>query len=431
MSKISLCMIVKNEAALLRQCLDSVQNIVDEIIVVDTGSRDATRAIASKYNAKIYDFEWVENFSAARNYSLKQASCDWILVLDADETISVGDHARMLDMIRSDEFDAYSFEQRTYGHNLKHAAYINRANDAYIESQNYPGWISSRLVRLFKNDPDYRYQYRIHEVIEPSIEKCGGVICNCDIPIHHFTYKKDQNHVDSKLRRYLDYGLKQIEETPQEPKPYLEVALVYLQFKEFDKAEQILRKGITISPTNADLYDALGTLYLDTNRASEAEHAVRKGLSYRVDDVTMMNKLASACMARHAHAEAETLLLRARKLAPDSIMVHNNLGLLFAVTNRPLKAVDAFRKSLRMNPVNLYALTSLGMLYVNLGRFKNAYPVLERALEVEPADVRALYHLGVACAGLKQKTYAIELFKRAQQLLPEDPAITERLRELI
>ncbi len=428
---ISLCMIVCDEEAFLERCLDSVKAIVNEIVIVDTGSVDCTKNIAERAGARVFDLEWADDFSRARNYALEQAVGDWVLVLDADEVISQSDHSRLVSLISGGKADAFILVQRTYGDNLKHAEYVSRGTDRYTESANYAGWIPSPLVRLFRNDPGYRFRYRIHEVIEPSIEESDGTIRNSGIPIHHFTYEKNPDFINIKLQRYLDYGLKQIEATPQDPKPYLEVALVYLQKKEFGETERILLKAVEIAPDNADLYDALGTLYLDTNRASEAERAIRKGLSLRANDVTMLSKLASACLARRAHGEAETLLMRARALAPDSIMVYNNLGLLFAVTNRPFKAIDAFQNSVRLNPGNPYALISLGMIYVNLGRFKKALPVLERALEVAPADVRALYHLGVTYAGLKQKPRAIELLKRAQRLQPGDPAIADRLRELV
>ena len=81
---ISLCMIAKNEDADLANCLDSVKDIANEIIIVDTGSTDKTKAIAKKFNAKIFDFKWVDDFSAARNESLKHAAKEWILILDAD-----------------------------------------------------------------------------------------------------------------------------------------------------------------------------------------------------------------------------------------------------------------------------------------------------------------------------------------------------------
>src|SRR3989338_7693689 len=99
MPTISLCMITKNEEKYLEQCLDSVKDIVDEIIIVDTGSKDKTKEIAKKFSAKIFDFEWVDNFSAARNESLKHAAKDWILVLDADEVVEKKDLERIKELI--------------------------------------------------------------------------------------------------------------------------------------------------------------------------------------------------------------------------------------------------------------------------------------------------------------------------------------------
>ena len=88
---VSLCMIVKDEEKYLARCLQSAKTIVDEMIVVDTGSSDRTKELATIFGAKVFDFAWENDFSSARNYSLSKASGDWILVLDADEMISEKD----------------------------------------------------------------------------------------------------------------------------------------------------------------------------------------------------------------------------------------------------------------------------------------------------------------------------------------------------
>ena len=85
---ISLCMIVKNEEAVLARCLDSVRGAVDEIVIVDTGSTDRTKEIARGYTDKVFDFEWVDDFSAARNYAYAQATMDYQMWLDADDVVS-------------------------------------------------------------------------------------------------------------------------------------------------------------------------------------------------------------------------------------------------------------------------------------------------------------------------------------------------------
>ena len=87
MISISLCMIVKNEERVLERCLQSLQGLMDEIIIVDTGSTDRTKEIAKKYTDKIYDFTWIDDFSAARNFSFSKATKEYIYVADADEVL--------------------------------------------------------------------------------------------------------------------------------------------------------------------------------------------------------------------------------------------------------------------------------------------------------------------------------------------------------
>ena len=96
MISLSLCMIVKNEEKVLKRCLDSVKNIVDEIIIVDTGSTDKTKDIAKKFTKNIYDFKWIDDFAAARNYSFSKATKEYIMWLDADDVILKKDREKLL-----------------------------------------------------------------------------------------------------------------------------------------------------------------------------------------------------------------------------------------------------------------------------------------------------------------------------------------------
>ena len=96
MANISLCMIVKNEEAVLKRCLDSIADLMDEIIIVDTGSTDRTKEIAADYTSKIYDYRWANDFSAARNFSFSKATMEYIYAADADELLDEENHMRFL-----------------------------------------------------------------------------------------------------------------------------------------------------------------------------------------------------------------------------------------------------------------------------------------------------------------------------------------------
>ena len=95
---ISLCMIVKNEEKVLARCLDSIRGFVDEIIIVDTGSDDDTKRIARKYTDKVYDFEWIDDFAAARNYSFSKATMQYCMWMDADDVILDSDREKLAEL---------------------------------------------------------------------------------------------------------------------------------------------------------------------------------------------------------------------------------------------------------------------------------------------------------------------------------------------
>jgi hypothetical protein len=99
---LALCMIVKNEEDNIRRALESVKPVVDEMIVVDTGSTDRTKDIAKEMGAKVYDFVWTDSFADARNFALSKATSKWILILDADEVISPDDHDKLRELIEKD-----------------------------------------------------------------------------------------------------------------------------------------------------------------------------------------------------------------------------------------------------------------------------------------------------------------------------------------
>ena len=150
MPTISLCMIVRNEEDVLDRCLRSVSDLVDEIIIADTGSTDRTREIASAYTEKVYDFPWVDDFAAARNFSFSQASCDYCLWLDADDILTEPDRQQFaaLKATLTPDVDVVML----------------RYNTAFDESGNVT--LSYYRERIVKNHTDMRWSGAVHEVIE-------------------------------------------------------------------------------------------------------------------------------------------------------------------------------------------------------------------------------------------------------------------------
>lgn len=170
MITISLCMIVRNEAAVLARCLESVGSVADEIVIVDTGSTDQTREIARRYTDLVFDFPWIDDFSAARNESFAKASKDYLLWLDADDVILPADQAKLLllkEQLSSDSnIDAIFLPY--------HVAF----------DENGTATFSYYRERLIRAQAGYRWQGPVHEAISVSGKKLfhDAAICHCKPP---------------------------------------------------------------------------------------------------------------------------------------------------------------------------------------------------------------------------------------------------------
>lgn len=164
MKEISLCMIVKDEEDVIGRCLESVKDIADEIIIVDTGSTDKTKEIVSQYTDKIFDFKWVDDFAKARNFSFSKATRDYILWLDADDVIMQEDYKKFMELKKKLDGSV--------------DIYMMKYNCTLDEAGN-PTWVKER-ERLLKRQKNYQWVSPIHEVIIPE-----GNVQHNDICITH------------------------------------------------------------------------------------------------------------------------------------------------------------------------------------------------------------------------------------------------------
>lgn len=256
---ISLCMITKNEENLLKNCLNNIKGIVDEIIIVDTGSTDNTKETAKKFNAKIFDFKWGDNFSEARNFSLQKATQEWILVLDADEKISNFDLEKIKNLTKSKEFMGYSFIQRTYSNKIKKLKWNYTKNDPYEESKKFLGWAYRRITRLFRNDKRIKFSYPIHETVMESIKRINGKISPTNIPLHHFEALKGKDFVNKKSKYYVKL-LKDKTKIYPKAKFYFELALQLEHLNEYSEAQIYFDESIKLNPHYKELLSKLNFL---------------------------------------------------------------------------------------------------------------------------------------------------------------------------
>ena len=176
MIRISLCMIVKNEEKVLDRCLASIFDLMDEIIIVDTGSTDRTKEIAGKYTGRIYDFAWCDDFSKARNFAFEKAACDYIYSADADEVLDEENHEKFR-LLKENLMPEVEIVQMYYGNQLANGTVYN------FDRELRP--------KLFKRLRNFVWTEPVHETV-----RLLPLVYDSEIEI---THKPEHNHGDRDI----------------------------------------------------------------------------------------------------------------------------------------------------------------------------------------------------------------------------------------
>ena len=221
---ISLCMIMKNEARNLARCLNSIRGLVDEIIIVDTGSADNSMAIAKTMGARTLVDPWQNDFSRPRNIAINHASCGWILILDPDEIILEKDHRSVKELTRSKRAVAYQMETRNYNRQPGEFGYhkLKQEKDPFAE---YGGFVPSTKTRFFRNGFGIRFEGCWHELADYYIVRNKLPGLKTLIPIHHWTHEIGQDSIAEKSSFYLALGEKKVKEQPNHGQAWWELAV--------------------------------------------------------------------------------------------------------------------------------------------------------------------------------------------------------------
>jgi glycosyltransferase involved in cell wall biosynthesis len=240
---LSVCMIVKNEEHRLPRCLDSIRSLAAELIVVDTGSSDATAEIAASYGAKISRIDFsLPDFAAARNHALAQARGRWALVLDADETLRAGSAPQIAELTARDDNAGYYFQR------LNHRPSPEETTTDYA-------------VRLFPNRPAYRFRGRVHETIDDSILAAGGRLLRSGICLDH-DFASD---VEGRRRRnlwYIDILQQELAANPADCSRLVFLAAEYHQIGMFEKAAEITERIADLRPLDPQAHLHAGVYHL-------------------------------------------------------------------------------------------------------------------------------------------------------------------------
>jgi glycosyltransferase involved in cell wall biosynthesis len=431
---LTLAMIAKNESERLPECLASVKPIVDEIVVLDTGSTDDTVEVARSLGARTFRHDWSDDFSAARNESLRHATGDWILMLDADEIIAEPDLPRVRAFVDADEFDAVQLILANYCDECE-SMWWTPVEGTCALSRGFSGYIRVPLVRMWRNRPEYRFRGCVHETIVASIREAGGTIAQTDILIHH--YGKDARTAE-KSELYLRLGERNVAEQPDDPKAQADLATQFKELGRWEEAEHYYRRALSLDPDSLVAQSGLVQVFAQTGRLAEAERILKRIELQKAAPSHVAVNLAIILMRRGHLASAKEKLEAAVVHNPDDVVAHIYLGKVDERCAETSCAEAAYRRAVELCPAYGPAVAALrafecreqaGKL-VGVGDGLGALKLLKDAAEHDAADAMTYLALGSVLDSLDRTEAAYRMVLRAAESEPFLPVVRETLEGL-
>ena len=404
---LSVCMIVKNEEKNIVRTLLNLRPVADELIVVDTGSSDRTKDIARALGARVFDFPWTGDFSAARNFSLSMAKGGWILVMDADEVISPSDRKELRELIRGPRQTAYGITTRNYV--LSPGAWGWTENDGAYPEQAGTGWIPSTKARLFPNDEHIRFRGHVHELVEASLEEAGIKVVLSGIPIHHYG-KLITGKVKEKGADYYEMGKTKLSEGGGDDfKAAMELAVQAGELGRWEECLENWRKVAAIRPGYKEAYLGMADALWGLGRYEEAMQAIDKGFDSPLDRMETSHLYARCLVMSGAAEKAVSLLEKSGSKHP---MVLSTLALACLCTGSKEKAKELAKQAGRsLNMPALFANYAKKM--IEKGRTDYAAPVIEELTGKKVEDHTMLANYYLREAGPETQALALSDEKRS------------------
>jgi glycosyltransferase involved in cell wall biosynthesis len=376
---LSVCMIVKNEAKNLPRLLNSIKGLADEVIIVDTGSTDNTVEIAQRHDAKTYYFEWCDDFSAARNESLKYAVKDYILWLDGDDEIEQAEHRKIKEHIKK---------------HFGSAIYLKLKNAHATEET------EATQLRMFPNHKGIKFSGRVHEQIFFSIQEKGIPFSTCYGTVIHHGYEESGEAIE-KLNRNKKIQEKELLENPDNIYTYFYLARTHKGLGQFEEAlenylifiERGKDKPIT---TGLDIYKIAileaAQMLGSVRSVKDAIDLIEKWRS-NFPEFKLFNFTLGQIyfhLNNYERVYAEFLPLRGYRFDKEclpidvkgtNVIYNQYLGVSSLFTHDYVTAVEYLQKSIEVDPENIENYHYLSLAFEKSGDIEQAIEICSNGLD--------------------------------------------------
>lgn len=331
---ISVCMIVKNESQYLAANLAAIRENFDDLVVVDTGSTDGSQEIAQGYTDQVHTFQWVDDFSAARNYSLTHAKHDWVLVVDADERIEPVDHAKLAHLLRR------------HPEGVGRVMVLNQ-----VDEDGGVTHIEEPITRLFRKSL-YHYEGIIHEQV--CTRDGGQAFPRFESPIvlDHVGYRSGVMLSKDKLNRNIDLLRLAISREPGEPYHHYQLGQSLYLKKEYAQACGSFEKALSLQTDmrleyNQKLIESFGYALINSSQYERAkallayeEHCPTTDFAFLKGLILMNNGDLQGAVDTFLRC---TKMPAGRKEGVNTFKAHHNIGVILECAGRVEDALTFYR----------------------------------------------------------------------------------------
>ena len=393
--RLSLCMIVRDNETTIGPALNSIRPHVDEIVIVDTGSKDRTPVICRDHGARLYQFPWCDDFSAARNESLKYARGEWIFWMDSDDTIS-DDCGRRLRALADGPHESSVLGYIMQVHCPGPSRDPSGGEDVTVVDH----------VKMFRNRSDLQFEGRIHEQLLPAIRRAGGEVAWTDLYVVHSGSDHTAAGWERKLERDLRILHQELKERPDHPFVLFNLGMTYADARRYDDAIDFLEQCLAVSrPEESHLRKAYSLLVSALSQAEKQDDAWQRcgeGLSLYPGDKELL--------FRHA-------------------ILHHHFGRLEAAEASYLQVLgdsgERHFQSIDQGLTGYKARHNLALVYDDMGHLDSVEAEWRRILEDIPDYLPAWRGLGDVL--LRQHKYAEVEFEISRLLAGTDQLKREGL----
>ncbi len=433
--KLALSMIVRDAAATLQACLESVRGVVDEIVIADTGSADATPAIARQYGARVTHIPWENDFAAARNRALAEVQAEWVLSLDADEVLDPSAAALIPDLLNSESASGYQVTIRNYVLSLEDRIWDRPAklNDSRLDSAKiYPAYVEHENVRLFRRDPRIFFVGRVHESVGSRIEESGLHLGRANFLIHHFGLAADAETRARKNRSYRERGRLKVVEMPSNPQAHLELGLVELDnFGNLEEALACFERACQLNPKLGVAWFFAGLAHFRLGQYRDSLRCLKRAYKHGHATPDVVETIGDAYYNLGEFPEAARAYGAALKLAPESLLLESKLGLAVVRTGRIKEGLEKIQLAVQKQPSLAEVQDRLILSLVWLERTPEAAVAAEGKLRAVKAPTPNDFMRSASLwAKLGNWARATAILHVGLQLCPNDAALKQALAEL-